>query len=206
MSVVDGGSSSGLVQRVQDILLRPKPTWDVIAAEPATVKGLFTGYIMILAAIGPVCQFLGSMLGGGFLFAPFTLVAAVVGYGLSLAGVYIMALVIDGLAPSFGGEKNQIQALKVAAYGSTAAWLAGVFNLVPMLAFLGILGLYSLYLLYLGLPNLMKTPADKAIGYTAVVVIAMLVVYAVIGMIVGSIVAMGALGAVGAAALAGGLN
>ena len=206
MSVVDGGSSSGLVQRVQDILLRPTPTWDAIAVEPATVKGLYTGYIMILAAIGPVCQFLGATLFGGFLFAPFTLVAAVVGYGLSLAGIYIMALVIDGLAPSFGGEKSQIQALKVAAYGSTAAWLAGVFNLVPMLAFLGILGLYSLYLLYLGLPRLMKAPADKAIGYTVVVVIAMLVVYALIGMIVGSIIAMGALGAVGAAALAGGLN
>jgi hypothetical protein len=206
MSVVDGGSSSGLVQRVQDILLRPKPTWDVIATEPATVKGLFTGYIMILAAIGPVCQFLGATLIGGFLFAPSTLVGAVVGYGLSLAGVYIMALVIDGLAPSFGGEKNQIQALKVAAYGSTAAWLAGVFNLVPMLAFLGILGLYSLYLLYLGLPKLMKAPEEKALGYTAVVVIVMIVVQVVIAMIVGSIVAMGALGAVGAAALAGGLN
>lgn len=206
MSVVDGGSSSGLVQRVQDILLRPAPTWDAIAVEPATVKGLYTGYIMILAAIGPVCQFLGATLFGGFLFAPFTLVGAVVGYGLSLAGIYIMALVIDGLAPSFGGERNQIQALKVAAYGSTAAWLAGVFNLVPMLAFLGVLGLYSLYLLYLGLPRLMKAPADKAIGYTLVVVIAMLVVYALIGMIVGSIIAMGALGAVGAAALAGGLN
>ncbi len=206
MSVVDGGSSSGLVQRVQDILLRPTPTWDAIAVEPATVKGLYTGYIMILAAIGPVCQFLGATLFGGFLFAPFTLVGAVVGYALSLAGIYVMALVIDALAPSFGGEKNQIQALKVAAYGSTAMWLAGVFSLVPMLGFLGILGLYSLYLLYLGLPRLMKAPADKAIGYTVVVVIAMLVVYALIGMIVGSIIAMGALGAVGAAALAGGLN
>ncbi len=206
MSVVDGGSSSGLVQRVQDILLRPKPTWDVIAGEPATVKGLFTGYIMILAAIGPVCQVLGATLFGGFLFAPFMLVGAVVGYALSLAGVYIMALVIDGLAPSFGGEKNQIQALKVAAYGSTAAWLAGIFNLVPMLAFLGVLGLYSLYLFYLGLPKLMKAPADKAVGYTAVVVVVMLVVYMVIGMIVGSIIAMGALGAVGAAAAAGALS
>lgn len=206
MSIVDGGSSSGLVQRVQDILLRPKPTWDVIAAEPATVKGLFTGYIMILAAIGPVCQFLGSLLFGGFLFAPLTLVAAVVGYGLTLAGVYVMALVIDGLAPSFGGEKNQLQAFKVAAYSGTAAWLVGIFSLVPMLAFLGILGLYSVYLLYLGLPKLMKAPDDKAMGYTVVVVIVMLGVYVLIGMIVGSIIAMGALGAVGAAALAGGLN
>lgn len=204
MSVVEGGAPSGLVQRVQDILLRPGPTWDVIAGETATVKGLYTGYVCILAAIGPLCQFLGKLLFGGFGFAPFTLVGAVVGYGLSLAGVYVMALVIDALAPSFGGEKNRIQAFKVAAYSSTAAWLAAVFNLVPMLAFLAIVGLYSLYLLYLGLPKLMKAPEDKAVGYTVVIVIAMVVIYGVIAMIMASIMAMGMVGAIGAAALAGG--
>jgi len=199
MSVVDGGSSSGLVQRVQDILLKPKPTWDVIDGEAATVKGLFTGYICILAAIGPVASFLGSFLFGGLVFAPFALVGAVVGYALTLVATYIMALVIDALAPSFGGEKNQIQAFKVAAYSGTATWLAGIFNLVPMLAILGIVGLYSLYLLYTGLPKLMKVSEDKAIVYTLVIVVLMLVVYMVIGAIIASITLMGAAG--GAAAM-----
>lgn len=206
MSVVEGGGSSGLIQRVQDILLRPGPTWEKIDGEAATTRGLYTGYIAILAAIGPVCQFLGHLLFGGFLFAPFSLVGAIVGYGLSLVAVYVMALVIDALAPGFGGQKSPIQALKVAAYSSTAAWVAGVFQLVPMLAWLGILGLYSLYLLYLGLPRLMKVPADKALGYTAVVVVAMIAVYMVVGMIAASVIAMGAVGAYGAATAASILN
>ncbi|HRD28395.1 MAG TPA: Yip1 family protein [Caulobacter sp.] len=202
MSVVDGGgSSSGLAQRVQDILLRPAPTWEAIDAEPATVKGLYQGYVMVLAAIGPVCGFLGGLLFHSFIFAPFTLVAALAGYVLGLAGVYVMALVIDGLAPSFGGTSNRIQAFKVAAYSGTAAWVAGVFQLVPMLSFLGIVGLYSLYLLYVGLPRLMKVSADKAMVYTLVVVVLMIVIYAVIAMVVSMITLMGAAGAIGAAAI-----
>ena len=76
----------------------------------------------------------------------------------------MLALIIDALAPTFNGTKNQIQALKVAAYCSTASWMAGIFALIPGLRFFGILGLYSLYLLYLGLPVLMKSPQGKGDG------------------------------------------
>lgn len=201
MSVVDGGSSNNLIQRVQDILLKPKPTWDVIDGEAATVKGLYTGYVMILAAIGPVCGVLGNMLFHGFYFAPFVLVAAIVGYVMTLVAVYVMALVIDGLAPSFGGTRNPIQAFKVAAYAGTASWLAGVFQLAPVLGFLAIVGLYSLYLLYVGLPKLMKVSDDKAVVYTLVVIVAMIVVYVAIAVVMSTIALMGAAGALGAAAV-----
>ena len=43
-----------LVDRVKNILLTPRTEWSAIAGETATVQGLYTGYIMILAAIGPV--------------------------------------------------------------------------------------------------------------------------------------------------------
>ena len=46
--------SPSLAARVKGIILRPSPEWDIIDGEPATVKGLFTGYAMILAAIGPL--------------------------------------------------------------------------------------------------------------------------------------------------------
>jgi hypothetical protein len=195
MSVVDGGSS-GLVQRVQDILLRPKPTWDVIDAEPATVKGLYTGYICILAAIGPVCGVIGGALFGGAGFALFALVGAVVSYLLALVGVYVVSLIVDALAPSFGGTKNPIQALKVVAYASTAAWVASVFNLIPFIGWIGALAgaIYSIYLLYLGLPRLMKTPDDKAAVYTLVTVAIVIVVQIVIGMVVGVFAVMGLAG------------
>jgi len=113
---------------------------------------------------------------------------AVVSYVLTLVGVYVLALIINALAPTFAAEKNDAQALKVAAYASTAAWLAGVFSLIPVLSVLGILGLYSLYLLYLGLPILMKAPQEKALGYTAVVVVAAIALFAVIGAVSGAFI------------------
>jgi hypothetical protein len=179
-----------LVERVKHILLTPRPEWEVIDAEPTTPAALYTGYIMPLAAIGPIAQVVGYSVfgmrfGGSVYRTPIgtAIISAVVTYVLSLAAVYVLALVIDALAPTFNGTKNQIQALKVAAYSSTAGWLAGIFALLPGLRALGILGLYGIYLLYLGLPVLMKVPAEKAGGYTVAVVVAAIVLFFVIGVI-----------------------
>ncbi len=99
---------------------------------------------------------------------------------LVLAGVWVLAVIIDMLATSFGGTPNRMQALKVAAYSMTAAWIAEIFVILPALAILSIAGLYSIYLLYLGLPVLMKAPADKAGAYTVVVVLVGIVVFMLI--------------------------
>jgi hypothetical protein len=135
----------------------------------------------------PVC-FLGVCI---HLNPVFVVVGAIVNYALSLVGVYIIGLIIDALAPSFGGQKNQLQAMKVAVYSFTAAWLAGVFAIYPPLAILGIVGLYSFYLLYLGLPKLMKAPEDKAIGYTVVSIVLGILVFIVAGVVAGAIRSMG---------------
>jgi hypothetical protein len=108
---------------------------------------------------------------------------------LTLVAVYVLSIIIDKLAPTFSGTPSQIQALKVATYSYTASWVAGIFLLVPALSFLSILGVYSLYLLYLGLPVLMKSPADKALNYTVVVIIAAIVLFMAIGLVAGMFVA-----------------
>lgn len=175
-----------LTERVKNILVQPAQEWKVLEKEPSSASELYTAYIMPLAAIGPVASIVGlSIVGiGGYRVSLLSSVGqAVVNYVLALAGVYVLALVIDALAPSFQGTKSQIQALKVAAYSSTAAWLAGIFSVIPALMFLQILGIYSLYLLYLGLPVLMKVPQDKALVYTVVVVVAAIVIFAIIGAI-----------------------
>lgn len=185
-----------LMDRVKNILLNPKQEWTVIDAEATTPVDLYKGYIMPLAAIGPVATAIGSTVFGYHL--PFVgtfrtpvgsaLTAMVVTYLLTLAGVFVLGLIIDTLAPNFGGTKGQTQALKVAAYSSTASWVAGIFSLVPGLRWLGILGLYSLYLLYLGLPVLMKSPPEKAMAYTVLVILAALVLFLVIGLVAGSFI------------------
>jgi hypothetical protein len=175
-----------LVDRVKNILLSPRTEWPVIDAEPATVASLYTGYIMPLAAIPVICQAIGmSMIGmtipfiGGHYKTPIVsaLISAAVLYCFSLVAVYIVALIVDALAPSFGGTKNQVQALKVVAYSYTASWVGGILSIIPALSIIGVLfGIYSLYLLYLGLPVLMKSPPEKSLGYTVVVVICTIIV------------------------------
>ena len=199
MSVVEPGSAgAGLIARVKDILLKPGETWDVIDGEPATIGGLYRSYIIPLAAIGPVCTFVGLLIFGmggfGITFRPspvWLAVQMILSYGLALAMCYVMALIIEALAPNFGGTKDRIQAFKVAAYAPTASWVAGVFALLPALAPVAILGgLISLYLLYRGLPKLMKTPEDKALPYTAVVIVVAIVVGLVIGVVTSGVMTM----------------
>jgi hypothetical protein len=179
------------VTRVQRILFQPKQEWQAIDGESTTVGQIYAGYVAPLCAIGPLASLIGMSVFGisipfaGTLRIPLgsVLASAVIHYVLSLVAVFVLALIIDALAPSFGGQKSSIQSLKVAAYSSTAAWVAGVFGLVPVLSILGILGLYSLYLLYLGLPVLMKTPQEKALVYTVVVVVCALLLFFVVGTI-----------------------
>ena len=187
-----------LVDRVKNILITPKTEWPVIAGETTTTMDLLKGYAGPLILISVICGFIGmTMIGiGGFGFHyKVGIVAGLVGAILQLVfgliGVIVIGFIIDALAPTFGGQKNIMQATKTAAYALTAAWLGGVFQLIPMLSPLGLLtALYSIYLLYLGLPVLMKCPEDKAIGYTAVAIVASIVIMIVFGMVAGMVTAM----------------
>lgn len=191
-----------LIERIKSILLAPKKEWPVIAGEPATIKGLYTNYIMILAAIPAVFGFLkGSLVGHSMFGVTVTtpilagIVGMIVGYVLSLVMLYVVALIINALAPSFGGQKNQVQALKVAGYAWTAAWIASIATIIPWLGWLVVLAgaIYSVYLLYLGLPHTMKCPPEKAAGYTAVSVIIVIVLSLIMGMVIAGVTAMSGL-------------
>ncbi len=183
-----------LVLRAKNIVLQPTAEWPVIAAETTDTKSLFVGDVLPLAAIGPIATWLGTSLIGvslpllGTYRTPLGagLAIALVHYVLAVAGVFVVGLIIDALAPTFGGEKNSIQAMKCAVYAYTPAWLAGIFHLIPALGVLALLvSLYSLYVLYLGLPVLMKAPKDRALGYTVVVVLCAIVLTVVLGLVGG---------------------
>ena len=201
-----------LVERAKSILLKPKETWPVIDAEPATVGSIYKEWLVIMAAIPAVCGFVGMSLVGIGVFGmsyrtPIVLglIHAVFGYVLSLVLAYVMSLVVDALAPNFGGTKNPVGALKVMAYGATAVYVAGVLSLLPMLSILGILAAcYSVYLIYLGLQAVMKSPQDKAVGYTAVVVIIFVVGSWIIAAVLAAFVGIGALASFGGPSHGGG--
>jgi hypothetical protein len=191
-----------LIQRVTNICLNPKTEWPVIEAEPASTAELFKTYIIPLSAIPAVASFIGMTIFGmsipfmGTIRTPFMagLTTLILTFGLGLLSTYLISLIINALAPSFGGEKNPLQALKVTAYAFTPAWVAGILQILPSLGIIGLLaGLYSIYVLYLGLPVLMKAPQEKAVGYTAVSVICSIVLMVIIMAVVGALGGMSAM-------------
>jgi hypothetical protein len=92
------------------------------------------------------------------------------------------------LAPTFGGEKSQINGLKLVAYSSTPAWVFSVLTILPILGIVVLVAaLYGLYLLYLGVTPVMKVPADKQVVYTLILIVITIVVTLVIGAVVAAL-------------------
>src|ERR1043166_2268629 len=174
-----------LIDRVKNVLLAPKQEWPRIAAESATAQSLYAGYIVILAAIGPLATLVSlTIIGLGFGIG-----AAVFAYIHSLVGVAILALIADLLAPTFGGSRDYVAAMKLVAYSFTAVWVAQIALLIPVIGFVIVfIGLiYSFYLFYLGVPVLKKSTGDKVVPYTIVVVISAIVLMYLIGLIARSL-------------------
>jgi len=180
------------VKRVKGILLTPETEWPEIEQEPGTPAYLFPNYVVYLAAIPPIAGFIGGSIIGvmvppiGIIRVPlFTgLLGAVIGYVLSFAIVYVVAIIIDQLAPRFGGLKDFSNALKVTVYSFTPYWIAGIFQLIAGLRFLSIvISFFGVYLLWLALPRLMKVPPEKAVAYVAVSAACAIVMVAVVRLI-----------------------
>ena len=197
-----------IIARAKSVLLSPKTEWPVIAAEPETTSGLFMGYVVPMAALPAIAGFIKSTLIGTTI--PFVggvyrssiaggITGAVLSFVVTLFSVFVVGLIIDALAPTFGATKDRVQALKTSGYAYTASFVAGLLVIIPgigLAALIGFIALfYGLYLLYLGLPHTMKAPPEKAVGYTVVTVIAAIVLNMILGVISASIVGTAALGA-----------
>jgi hypothetical protein len=162
--------------------------------ETPNANQIITGYVLPLAGAAALAAFIGYAFVGINMFG---VRVAGIDWGIyqaltiligAFVSVYLAALIIDALAPSFQSEKNFNRSLQLVAYSFTPAWLGGLLALIPSLAFIGSLfGLYSLYLLYIGLPKLKKTPVDKQTGYFVVSLVVCLVVYMAVAWILSSI-------------------
>lgn len=213
-SVPGGGVvMNRLIERVKNIIVKPTAEWPVIAEEATTARDVYLYYVAPLALIGIIATLIGQTLVGVNVALIGTvriglvagLVGAILHFVLTFVMVFVIALIVDALAPTFGGQRDSLRALKVTAYSFTPAWVAGILALVPALGILGIIaGLYGLYILYLGLPVLMRSPQDKAIGYTIVVLLCAIALGVVIGVLSTCVVGgFGAAGLMGRSAATG---
>lgn len=181
-----------LIDRAKNIIVNPKAEWDVIAAENTPPAQVITGYVLPLAAIAYVAVFLLVTLVFGMLFGARTgffagLASMIYNIVMAAVSVLLIALIIDALAPSFGGQKSFAQAVKAAAYPFTPVWIALILLFIPLLGALLVLAavVYAIYIMYLGLPKLMRVPQEKAIGYLIVVIVCAIVLSFAVNYIAG---------------------
>lgn len=199
-----------IVARAKNIILNPTDEWNVIADEPATVGGLFTGYAMILAAIplaagiiftgalGINTASLGGM-GGGAMELGFGAIAAmaVVGYVLSLVTLFVMSFLVNAVSPSLNGKSDMVQSTKLMTYASTPTWVAGLVGWIPILG--GLISFaaiaYVVYLIYLGLQPVLGVPKEKVAGFTvAIVLIYVIISFILIGIAFSTLLGGGMMG------------
>lgn len=190
-----------IVSRVQSILLKPKDEWVKVKEEEIPVSQLFMSYAAILVAIPAIAQFIGLSLIGRHI--PFVgwyrigigrgLLYAIFFYVFSLVSVYVFGIIINALAPTFSSTQSISNAMKLAVYSMTPAWVAGILHIIPVLNLLVFLAsFYSIYILYLGFATpLMGTPKEKVAGYLIISIVVAIVLMAVIWFMLGAIFAIG---------------
>lgn len=180
-------------QRAKFVLLNPSSCWDTIAAEPTSIKDIYLKYIMYLALLPAVGGLIGLSLVGitipglGTWHAPFfsNLVGQIVGYGVALASVYVGALVIQFLAPKFGGSNDLVGAAKLLAYSFTPAWVAGILQIIPVLGLLSILLLlYGIFIFAQGPTKVLAVPQEKRLVFTAASIVSIFVVQIILGVLI----------------------
>jgi ABC-type multidrug transport system fused ATPase/permease subunit len=185
-----------IIKRVLGLLKTPNEEWEKIKEEKTNFVDLFKKYAIVLAAIPAVFSFLGwIIIGKSYGYATFrmpfgrAIVYLVFYYILSLVGVFLLGLFIDVVSEYFDTPRDIHAALKIAVYSSTASWIAGVFNIIPVLAPIGVLaGLYSLYLLFIGIRIIKAPDKNKEITFFVVTLIVYIVAMVFVAMMTSLIV------------------
>ncbi len=169
-----------VIPRTIKMIVKPQEYWEEMIAEPGDIKSLLPT-MLILAAIPAVATLLGvGLLGGmrqGFLglgifgrYFAAMLFAVVLQYGMSIGSWIILGYLIDAFAPTFGGQKDIGQSMKLATI-IIPTWLGQVLAITTFqgLAWVGMLGGlgYGGYILYVGLPLMNGTSQEKAPAYAA---------------------------------------
>lgn len=172
--------SEFILSRAYGLFSDPKGEWEQIRAEETTIPNILIGYVAPLAAIPPICGLIGSYLFEGAAPAGLggAIVEAVVVWLLGVAMVFLLGIIINATAENFDSARDELAAQKLAAFSLTPFFLSTVTLIWPPLLWVSILALgMMVYLIYRGLPPLMKTPAERALAYTATIGVAALVTF-----------------------------
>lgn len=180
-SAADAGATFPLLRRAFRLLVFPAHEWAAIAADRESWRAVAVRYVLPLSALPAVAWMAGRLLFPADLATwestPFARAPAAIARAgaIALVGsvlwVAVLAGVFCALAPMFGARREWAWSWKVAGYGTTPLWLAGVLLLKPVLVGLLLIPmLHCTYLYYAGLQVVAGVKQGAAAEYVGVVV------------------------------------
>ncbi len=160
------------------MLFRPETEWAAIKREKPTPMVVYGLYILILAAIGPVCAWFGTVETGWTIgdrlikLTPDSATQLVIlTYLAILAGSLALGYGINWMAGTFGAEQehNGNNALALVAYSLTPMYVAGVTLLYPdpwaNAMILLAAATYGAWLMWKGVPVVMGMSKEQSMVY-----------------------------------------
>ena len=161
-----------MFQHVIGVFTQPKKEWEVVRDSECTLLECYIKHIMLIAAIPPVCAYIGatkvgwSIAGHSFhLTAASTLPMAIGFYLFSLLAIFIMGRAIEWMAKSFDAKVSLDKAVMIAAQVVTPLFLSGFIALYPIPWLIMLVGMvamgYTVYLMYTGIPIVLEIEPEK---------------------------------------------
>ena len=175
-----------ILSHVLGLLLHPNQEWEAIRDEQRSISECYRTHVLILAAIPPLCAFIGATQvgweGGIGDTVRLTIMSgvqiAIAFYLALLVAVFIMGKAIHWMAHTYGSAPSLDKCVVLAAYTATPLFLIGIVALYPLVWLNLLIGLaalaYTVYLLYTGVPIIMQVTKEQGFLFsTAVLTVGM---------------------------------
>lgn len=179
-----------LLNHAFGLFTHPDSEWAEIRKEHAPPRRLYVAYVLVLAAIAPICAYISTAHFGWTVGSDrviklteiSALQMSVLTYVAILVGVFALGYAINWMAKTYGAKEELMPSngIALAAYSCTPLFLAGFALLYPVpwfnaLVFLLAAG-YGAWLMYEGLPIVMGIPKDQAVMYVGALLTVALVI------------------------------
>jgi hypothetical protein len=165
-----------LLSHAFGLFTHPDEEWASIRKEHENPTRLYVAYVVILAAIAPVCAYISTAHFGWTvgsdrvikLTGASAMQVSVLTYVAILVGVFALGYAINWMAKTYGAREEHVPSngVALAAYSCTPLFLAGFALLYPQPLFNGLIFLaaacYGAWLMYDGLPIVMGIEKEQA--------------------------------------------
>ena len=167
-----------IIRIVSSLAKDPKNAWGELQTEYGTTKSLYLNFILPLLTFAALCSFIKlSVIGISIPYIGVQRMAMTAGITnlvvqvLSQAAIfYVAAMVLTKLAPTFGGNTNELQVLRLLAFSGSIGWVASAAIIIPMIGWLiaFVAGIYGIYVFYQGVTAMTGVPETDRLKFTVI--------------------------------------